>query len=249
MFTNSDLIFASLMGLMLIVLFHQATRPSLGPPLHPMPASWDPEPKSASRTNEQQEEHSTLPPDEFLTLRSPYNEQEIVNLVVELYELLVELCYFPHADIAWPPQLKGHHINEVICEELGLATEVVRLMRRIPYPRDSYLAKDFELFPWSRVFVYVEDEELRNGRDPDNYGEECRLDYIKKTDLALCSGTRDGMSVVLDTVESTCIFFLLVLLQRLWLHREGLLYFHADMTSRHNKVHGYDDADLATFPT
>lgn len=152
--------------------------------------------------NEQQEEHSTLPPTEFLTIGTAYIEQEIVDLVTQLYELLVDLCYIPRSDIVWPPQPHGHRINEAICEELGLTHKVVRLMRRIPYPRDSYTAKDFELFPWSRVFVYLEDDELRNGRDPDHYGAECRLDYIKDTDIALCSGTRDGISVVLDTAES-----------------------------------------------
>jgi hypothetical protein len=150
-----------------------------------------------------------LPPKSFLTIRTPYNEQEIVNLVTELYELLVELCYVSRSDIAWPPKPNGHRIDEAICKELGLKPEVVRLMQKIPYPRDSYIARDVELFPWSDVYVYIEDGEIRAGRDPDHFGDECRPDYIKSTDIALCQGTRDGMTVVLDTAESRYFPFLL----------------------------------------
>ncbi|KAK2595886.1 hypothetical protein N8I77_013677 [Diaporthe amygdali] len=82
-------------------------------------------------TSESQDELET-PRLTLDNVRTPYDEDEIVGLVTELYELLVKLAYIGRDHITWPPS-GGHAINEDSCRELQVAPEVISLLKRLPY--------------------------------------------------------------------------------------------------------------------
>ena len=135
--------------------------------------------------------------------RTPYHEDEIVGLMTELYKLLVELCYITDDDIDWAP-MEGHLINEILCEEIGIEEAVVSLMRRLPYHKDNRTYYGFFLFPQSKPYRYVDDDHIRNGRDPetlDPFNYPPRLDFLSAQDLAHASPGLRGTMINLDTRE------------------------------------------------
>lgn len=140
----------------------------------------------------------------YVDISTPYNEDEIVAIVTEIYKLMVKLCYVSSDAITWPPSV-GHKINMTLCEELHLDPSVVLLIKHLPYPRDLDNALKMDLSPFSRPYCYLDDGELRCSRDPERVLHRCRPDYLLPTDLALSFNPRDGMSVVIDTKESGCI--------------------------------------------
>jgi hypothetical protein len=135
-------------------------------------------------------------------LRTPYDEQVIVDLFNELYRLLLQLSYFPPWQVAFPLP-EGHAINEDLCRELHISPEVISLMKRLPYPFDGYHKPVF----WqSRAFEYNRDQEILKGRDPEKADtgtdEELRLDYLLPHEISLTCWMDDGISVILDAKES-----------------------------------------------
>lgn len=56
--------------------------------------------------------------------RSPYNEDEIVALIVEIYNLYILFGYLLASQVDWAPE-GGHQINEALCNELGIAAEEI----------------------------------------------------------------------------------------------------------------------------
>lgn len=64
-------------------------------------------------------------------VQTPFNEDEIVSLVTELYQLLIKLAYIDRDHIAWPPP-GGHAISEDLCRELQVVPEVIWLLKRLP---------------------------------------------------------------------------------------------------------------------
>ncbi|KAL3447878.1 hypothetical protein BJX65DRAFT_307555 [Aspergillus insuetus] len=113
-----------------------------------------------------------------------YIEDEIVQLLKDIYR---------HA-----------MINSALCAELGLDAAVVSLMKRIPYFTDSSTSKYVEFFEYSRAIVYLEDEEVQGGRDPDLFEvQEPRLDHLLPWEIALICTGDEGKNVILDTRENT----------------------------------------------
>ncbi|KAJ5717767.1 hypothetical protein N7488_003413 [Penicillium malachiteum] len=108
---------------------------------------------------------------------------------------------FHFNEIAFPPA-GGHVINEELCSELHIAPEVVSLMKKIPYPVDGYHKP---LLWQSRAFEYLHDQEIQDGRDPENAdtGDEdtLRMDFLKPWEVALTCWMHvdDGISVILNT--------------------------------------------------
>ncbi|KAJ5712753.1 hypothetical protein N7493_009221 [Penicillium malachiteum] len=134
-------------------------------------------------------------------MHKPYDEKLIVDNFHELYRLLIQLGYFKSEDILFPGH-ERHSINEELCQELNLSQEVVSLMKKLPYPVDGY----HKPILWqSRAFEYYRDEDILNGRDPEqaDTGNELRKDFLLPHEIALTCWLDDGISVILDTKENT----------------------------------------------
>lgn len=138
----------------------------------------------------------------------PYNEQALVSAFPTIYGLLLDLQYLQRDEIIFPPP-SGHQINLELCRSLKLDDRVISLMQRLPYPKDVQGSLDFYIIDENRCFVYIDDNDVKDGRDSESAatGEELRLDYLLPTDNALTHGSRYGTSLVLDTKESGCFIF------------------------------------------
>jgi hypothetical protein len=103
----------------------------------------------------------------------------------------------------WPPE-DGHAINEALCEELRLDPAVISLMKRLPYISDCSTTKDIEFYTYSQAIVYLEDDEIRGGRDPTFFEfQEPRLFHLLPHELTLiCDGMRGVISsLILERVS------------------------------------------------
>lgn len=138
-------------------------------------------------------------------VRTPYDEDEIVGLVTELYELLIKLAYIGRDHITWPPS-GGHAINENSCRELQLSPEVVSLLKRLPYVNGDcrYV---LHLFPNSEPLSYLQDSDLERSRDPAASPHRPRRDYILPHDIPLTGPGDEGPYFVLDVRESTIFLY------------------------------------------
>ncbi|CAI7663952.1 unnamed protein product [Penicillium glandicola] len=139
----------------------------------------------------------------FHVSRIPYNEDTIVKIINETYHLYQQLNYIATWELIWPPE-GGHVINQALCEELHLDPAVISLMKRLPYIRWSQLASDIPFMRFSRPFVYLEDDEIRGGRDPDRFQvDEPRIDFLLPHEIALTCSTDEGSSAIMDLKENT----------------------------------------------
>ncbi|KAL6229087.1 hypothetical protein BDW75DRAFT_225707 [Aspergillus navahoensis] len=131
--------------------------------------------------------------------RPPYNEDEIVQLMKDIYRTYLQLNYIKRWELVWPPKDTGHAVNEALCEELGLDPAVISLMKRLPYFCDASTSKDIEFYIDSRAMVYLEDNEIRGGRDPSLFAfQEPRLDHLLPHDIALICEGDEGSNIILD---------------------------------------------------
>ncbi|KAL2842141.1 hypothetical protein BJX68DRAFT_270860 [Aspergillus pseudodeflectus] len=160
--------------------------------------SRDREPRHSAKSMQENEDQQQQGPSESPT-RPPYNEDEIVQLIKDIYRTYLKLNYIKRWELVWPPRDTGHAINEALCKELGLDPAVISLMKRIPYFCDYSTAKDIEFYPDSRAMVYLEDDEIRGGRDPSLFEfQEPRLDHLLPHDIALICEGDEGSNVILD---------------------------------------------------
>jgi hypothetical protein len=137
------------------------------------------------------------------TPHSPYNEDEIVQVMKDIYHTYLKLNYIKRWELVWPPE-DGHAINEALCEELRLDPAVISLMKRLPYISDFSTTKDIEFYTYSRAMVYLEDDEIRGGRDPTFFEfQEPRLFHLLPHELTLICDGDEGSNIILDTREST----------------------------------------------
>lgn len=133
--------------------------------------------------------------------RTPYDENEIVGFVTELYELLIKLAYLGRDQITWPPD-GGHAVNENLCRELQIEPGVVSLMKRLPYV-DGDFRYSIHLFPQSEPLSYLQDDDIERSRDPDGEPRRMRRDYILPRDIPLTAPGDEGPYLVLDVRENT----------------------------------------------
>ncbi|KAJ0416882.1 hypothetical protein BJY00DRAFT_316439 [Aspergillus carlsbadensis] len=134
---------------------------------------------------------------------SPYNEDEIVQLMKDIYRTYLKLNYIKRWELVWPPA-GGHAINEALCEELRLNPAVISLMKKLPYISDYSTTKDIEFYTYSRAMVYLEDDEIRGGRDPTFFEfQEPRLFHLLPHDITLICDGYEGSNIILDTRENT----------------------------------------------
>ncbi|KAJ5256739.1 hypothetical protein N7478_012843 [Penicillium angulare] len=131
-------------------------------------------------------------------LPAPYDEETIVTQLTSIYTLLHKLSYYCPGDVVFPPA-GGHTINEELCYELLLTPEVVSLIKKIPYTVGGY---EKPPLLQSRAYEYLNDDDIRNGRDPENTGtsEPLRMDFLKPWEIALTCWVQmdDGFSVILN---------------------------------------------------
>ncbi|ROV86863.1 hypothetical protein VMCG_10809 [Cytospora schulzeri] len=129
-------------------------------------------------------------------IQTPYNEDEFVGLVTNLYELLIKIAYLGRDQITWPPG-GGHAINEDLCRELQIKPEVVSLMKRLPYV-DGDFRYCIHLYPQSEPLSYLQDDDVERSRDPDGGPGRLRRDYILPCDIPLTAPGDEGPYLVLD---------------------------------------------------
>lgn len=191
----SEYVFGLFLGFLAIILFYLSSlEPHPPPPQKPSPPPSPPlTPRDPDLPNE------------------PYDEEAIISSMKTIYDLLLNLQYLKLDEIIYPPP-SGHAINEELCRSLNLDDRVISLMQRLPCPRDIETSTDFNFIEETRCPVYLDDEDIKESRDPENDGspEELRLDYLLPTDIALTIGMRYGKSLVLDTKESRCCVFIVL---------------------------------------
>lgn len=138
---------------------------------------------------------------------APYDEDEIVQLITEIYQLHIKLCTIEADQIAFPPDGGHYFLHEETCASLRIDPVVVSLMKRLPYPKEREMQLEFCLLPGGCPLVYTHYQDIYAGRDTENapmFGmEPLDLTYTLPHDVAItiCCH-RDGYSTILDTKES-----------------------------------------------
>lgn len=198
----ADVAFAAAISLVLLVLIHLLQQPAHEPPPEP--------PLAPSSSSPPSSPSPPLPPTGM-----PYNEETIVNLITEWYSLLISLAYLHPTQVIYPP----HDINERLCKSLGIDDMVISLMRKIPYVDGPFAdiqkregldegetVYGCHVFPGSMAYSFLRDDDIVEGRDPENGGVGgVRLNYLRSHDVALSHCLRDGMILILDTKASTSL--------------------------------------------
>lgn len=187
MLQRGDIIIALSLGIIAIFLFYKLSEQLLQPP----------QPTARPAPPRQPPSHPVA------TMNTPYSEEVIVSIFMELYEVLVKICYVAEDWVTLAPP-EGHAINTTLCKSLNIDPAVISLMKHLPYVEDKDPVDVLFLFPESRPFYYLDDQELRAGRDPElaDTMESPRLDYLLPQDIAFTCGIRYGEAIVLDTKES-----------------------------------------------
>ncbi|KGO67645.1 hypothetical protein PITC_064080 [Penicillium italicum] len=167
----------------------------------PQPVTAPSIPESSVFTISKEDIH---PAAEFHVPRIPYGEDTIVKIIHDIYRIYLQLNYLSPWEIIWPPE-HGHAINQALGrEELGLDFAVISLMKRLPYFRDYGFSAQGPFFPHSEMFVYLEDDQIRAGRDPEHWKfQEPKLDSLLPHEIALSSLTDEGHHLILDIKENT----------------------------------------------
>jgi hypothetical protein len=76
-------------------------------------------------------------------------------------------------------------------------------MKRLPYLTNYQTTKQVEFYTYSRAMVYLEDDEIRGGRDPSFFEfQKPRLDYLLPHEITLICDGDEGSNVILDVKES-----------------------------------------------
>jgi hypothetical protein len=129
-----------------------------------------------------------------------YDEQKIIDLVTEYYQLLLSLCYLSADDVDFPPP-EGRDIDPELCESLSLTPEVISLMQRLPCPCAEGVMLGYQMFiPGSFANSFVNNKLIELGRDPE-IAE--RLDFLDPAHIALSIMDDEGACLVLDTARSS----------------------------------------------
>ncbi|KAJ5287931.1 hypothetical protein N7478_003617 [Penicillium angulare] len=160
-------------------------------------------PSTTVACSQEDEQNAQLSAEDYHVSRISYSEDTIINIISDIYRVYLQLNYISDWEMSWAPK-EGHPIKQAICEELHLDHVVVSLMKRLPYFRFSGISDDIEfIHPYSRAFVYLEESELRGGRDPDRFTfEKPRPDFLLPWEIALTCSMDEGIHLILDTKES-----------------------------------------------
>ena len=95
-----------------------------------------------------------------------YNENEIIGLLTQIYNLMVTLAHILPHEVRYPPADTGRHaLNTPLLHELGMNAQVISLLEHVPHIRQDP-AFDMELWICSSASDYFDDVQLRRNRDP-----------------------------------------------------------------------------------
>jgi hypothetical protein len=137
----------------------------------------------------------------------PFDADKIIALWTELLSLQIDLGYYPNEGAISFPPLEGRPIDEAICREFNLSSEVVSLMKRLPCPSTFDGAWDTPIFNESVAVSFADSTMIRGSRDLENRwigpGEHVRPDYMNPEDLTLVmEKDESGHHLILDTKAS-----------------------------------------------
>lgn len=128
-----------------------------------------------------------------------YDENQIIDLVTEYYNLILSLCYLSAEEVDFPPP-EGRRIDEELCNSFNLTPEVISLMRRLPCPSAEGTMLEYEMFiPNSFANSFVDSKLIELGRDPEILE---RSDFLDPSHIALSIMGDEGAWLVLDTTRS-----------------------------------------------
>ncbi|KAI8940613.1 hypothetical protein NX059_001885 [Plenodomus lindquistii] len=139
----------------------------------------------------------------------PFDADKIISLWTKLLKLQIDIGYYPRADsISFPPP-EGRNIDETVCNELGLSSEVISLMKRLPCPSNFDEAWETTIFDESIAVPFTDSEWIVNSRDPVNrWVRPIRQDYMNPEDIALVvDKDESGYQLILDTKANTARYF------------------------------------------
>lgn len=137
----------------------------------------------------------------------PFDAEKIITLWTELLTLQIDLGYYPdEGAISFPPP-EGRPIDEAMCQEFNLSSEVVTLIKRLPCPSTFDGAWDTPIFNESVAVSFADSTMIRGSRDLENRwigpGECVRPDYMNPEDLTLVmEKDESGYHLIPDTKAS-----------------------------------------------
>ena len=136
-----------------------------------------------------------------------YNEDEIIGLLTQIYNLMIALAYILPNEVSYPPADTGRHaLNTPLLRELGMNAQVISLLEHLPHVAQEEL----ELWIWSSPCNYFHDLQLRRDRDPYGKippntvdGEGKPIALLGPAEITLTTPAYpDGNAWVLDTQAS-----------------------------------------------
>lgn len=143
------------------------------------------------------------PVSSIISIPSAYDEDTIVSLIEEIYNILIRLSYIPSNFMQYVPP-KGHKLNESLCFSLNLQPRVIALLKRLPQPVQLEPSQEFELIPGSKACHLMSDDVIRLGRAVQEVSDEKKVatSHVGQYDVVLTmfNGNAD---LVLDTQDNT----------------------------------------------
>ncbi|KAH7303285.1 hypothetical protein B0I35DRAFT_446899 [Stachybotrys elegans] len=136
-----------------------------------------------------------------------FNEDEFVSLWTGIYDIFIELNFVRRDQVIFPPQDTGRHPGigkDRLHHELHMSPEAISLVERLLYPKIVSPQYRTHFFIEAIAINYLEEEDLRECRDPHwSYREgaqsEPAADYLLPHDVALTLPYEDeGLTWILD---------------------------------------------------
>lgn len=142
-----------------------------------------------------------------------YNEDEIVSLFNEIFQIFLDLKYLQPNEVAFPPAETGRHRleNAFLMGPIGMNRRVVSLLQRLPFITKKVHDDHVQFFVSSIGINYTRESEefLFACRDPPTYHRFAvgrwypNPSYLRPDDFALCYGYQsDDPTWILDTEAS-----------------------------------------------
>lgn len=97
-----------------------------------------------------------------------FSEDEFVGLWGDMYALLIRLNYWRREEIIFPDQSTGRHASldkQRLLGELGMSTDAVSLVERLPYPRLGSRG-DRQIYVEAQTLSYLDEHDIKACRDP-----------------------------------------------------------------------------------
>ncbi|PQE32215.1 hypothetical protein CJF32_00009906 [Rutstroemia sp. NJR-2017a WRK4] len=133
-------------------------------------------------------------------LRTTYQEDEIVNLIHEIVQDYVRLSGVLENEVVWAPA-GGHHLDESLCNLLGISETAKSLIRLLPVPGPNHI-NQINLFESSSLIDVTTSSGLKDSREAPPRPDSAR-GYILPHEVQLAIGDSESSAIILDTNENT----------------------------------------------